>query len=259
MAGVAKSSIILEKKGLRSCDHTRPGDIVALDFFGLGRHLVIDAVVSTVYGNTILSKTSTIPGYVAKLAEDKKFKAGEKSPEPVSSKHGGDHVFVPFAMEDGGTLGAHALALLKMLAEYAVAQGCYTKCTDELPHGSVDLLLLLLLVCANDKLNAWFCDSFARQTVLVATDPTRRHRHCLIATVVSSSSSSSSPLLFFALLPLLSSSLPPPPPPPRPVPSLPSLRLLPSSSSHPFSAPLLVFLLILIHLVLLPNAAPPLL
>ena len=29
MAGVPKSSIILEKKGLRSCDHTRPGDIVA--------------------------------------------------------------------------------------------------------------------------------------------------------------------------------------------------------------------------------------
>ena len=61
---------------------------MALDFFGLGRHLVIDAVVSTVYRNTILSKTSTIPGYVAKLAEDKKFKADEKSSEPaVSSKH----------------------------------------------------------------------------------------------------------------------------------------------------------------------------
>ena len=75
MAGVPKSSsIVLEKKGLRSCDHTRyDGDIVALDFFGLGRHPVIDAVVSTVYRNTILSKTaSTIPGYVAKLAEDKK-------------------------------------------------------------------------------------------------------------------------------------------------------------------------------------------
>ena len=75
MAGVpSKSSIVLEKKGLRSCDHARPGDIVALDFFGLGRHLVIDdadVMVSTVYRNTILSKTSTIPGYVAKLAEDK--------------------------------------------------------------------------------------------------------------------------------------------------------------------------------------------
>ena len=36
MADVPKSSIVLEKKGLRSCDHTRPGDIVALDFFYLG-------------------------------------------------------------------------------------------------------------------------------------------------------------------------------------------------------------------------------
>ena len=60
----------------------------------------------------------------------------EKSPEPVSSnghqataKHGGDHVFiVPSAMEDGGTLGAHALALLKMLAEYVTVapKGCYS-------------------------------------------------------------------------------------------------------------------------------------
>ena len=96
------------------------------------------AVVSTVYRNTILSKTSTIPGYVvAKLAEDKKFKADEKSSEPVSSKHGGDHVFVTLfplpCMEDGGTLGAHALALLKMLAEYAVAQGCYSSLDSRSP------------------------------------------------------------------------------------------------------------------------------
>ena len=55
MAGVPKSSIVLEKKGLiRSCDHTRPGDIVVSGFFGLGRHLVIDAVFSTVYRNTAI-------------------------------------------------------------------------------------------------------------------------------------------------------------------------------------------------------------
>ena len=66
------------------------------------RHLVIDAVISTVHRNTILSVTSLIPGHVAKLAaEDKKFKADEMSSQPVSCKHGaGDHVFVPFAMED---------------------------------------------------------------------------------------------------------------------------------------------------------------
>ena len=34
-------------------------------------------------------------------------------------------MFVPFAMEDGGTLGAHALALLKLLAEFAVSRGCF--------------------------------------------------------------------------------------------------------------------------------------
>ena len=60
---------------------------------------------------------------LAKLAEDKKFKADELSSQPISCKHGGDHVFVPFAMEDGGTLGAHAHALLKTLAEHAVSAG----------------------------------------------------------------------------------------------------------------------------------------
>ena len=69
---------------------------------------------------------SLIPGHVAKLAEDsKKFKADEMSSQPVSCKHGGDHVLVPlFAMDDGaGTLGAHAHALLKTLAEHAVSAG----------------------------------------------------------------------------------------------------------------------------------------
>ena len=77
--------------------------------------------------NTILSVTRLIPGHVAKLAEDKKFKADEMSSQPVSCKHGGDHVFVPFAMEDGGTPGAHAHALLlKTLAEHAVSDGRYS-------------------------------------------------------------------------------------------------------------------------------------
>ena len=35
-------------------------------------------------------------------------------------------MLVPFAMEDGGTLGAHALALLKQqLAEFAVSRGSF--------------------------------------------------------------------------------------------------------------------------------------
>ena len=44
------------------------------------------------------------------MAEDRKFYNDKKSSHPVSRKYGGgDHVFVPFAMEDGGTLGAHGL------------------------------------------------------------------------------------------------------------------------------------------------------
>ena len=50
MAGIPKSSIVVEKKGLRP-DRSRPGDVVVLDFYGPGRHLVIDAVISTVYRN----------------------------------------------------------------------------------------------------------------------------------------------------------------------------------------------------------------
>ena len=39
----------------RAADRSRPGDAVALDFFAYGGHLlVIDAVVTTVYGNTVL-------------------------------------------------------------------------------------------------------------------------------------------------------------------------------------------------------------
>ena len=52
---------------------------------------------------------------MAKWAEDKKYKADEKSAQPISCKHGGDNVLVIVAMEDGGTLGAHTQALLKTL------------------------------------------------------------------------------------------------------------------------------------------------
>ena len=64
MVGIPKScSIVVEKKGLIRPDRSRPGDVVVLDFYGPGRHVIIDAVISTVYRNTILSATSSlIPG-----------------------------------------------------------------------------------------------------------------------------------------------------------------------------------------------------
>ena len=62
--------MVLEAKGLRATDRSMPGDIVALDFFANGRHFVIDALMTTVYRNTVLEKVATIPGYAAKQAED---------------------------------------------------------------------------------------------------------------------------------------------------------------------------------------------
>ena len=88
MAGVPRVPSSWRRRDLLRSDRTRPGDVVTvLHYFGLGRHLVIDAVVSTVYRNTILSAASTIPGHVAKMAEDKKFAAEKASDEPVSSKY----------------------------------------------------------------------------------------------------------------------------------------------------------------------------
>jgi hypothetical protein len=81
---------------------------VALDFFAEGRHLVIDAVVKTVYRNTILQKVASIPRYEVKQAEDKKILANRTSSHPIATPRGGPHVLVPFAMEDRGRLGAHA-------------------------------------------------------------------------------------------------------------------------------------------------------
>jgi len=51
-----------------------------------------------------------------------KFKAYQDSLKPVSINHGGRHKLIPFAMDDGGRIGAHGHATLRMLAEYVVAK-----------------------------------------------------------------------------------------------------------------------------------------
>ena len=48
-AGFPDASVVLEASGLRATDSSRHGDVVALDFFAEGRHLVIDAMMTTVY------------------------------------------------------------------------------------------------------------------------------------------------------------------------------------------------------------------
>ena len=73
-AGVPPSATLTEARGLRGrADMTRPGDIVVLDFHAPGRHLLLDGVVTTVYKNKKQRETGEIPGYAAKLVEDRKF------------------------------------------------------------------------------------------------------------------------------------------------------------------------------------------
>jgi len=120
-ARVPDAYVVLEARGLRVAGRSRLGDVVALDFFADGRHLVIDVVMTRVYRNTILEKVATVPGYAAKKAEDMKFLADRTSRQPISAIHGGPHILAPFAIEDGGRLGAHAQALMLALASSAPA------------------------------------------------------------------------------------------------------------------------------------------
>jgi hypothetical protein len=106
-SGVPKAVIVEEARGMRQDDRTRPGNLVVMAFVEGGRHLIIDGVVTNVYINTVLQKVATIPGFAAKQAKDKKFKADADSSHSVASQHGGRHKFIPFAMEDGGMIGAH--------------------------------------------------------------------------------------------------------------------------------------------------------
>jgi hypothetical protein len=106
-------------------------------FFADGRHLAIDAVLTTVYRNAVLEKVATVPGFAAKQAEDKKIQADRTSSQPISGIHGGPHILVPFALEDGGRLRAHAHALLRALATAALAKGRtppFARGTEDMSH-----------------------------------------------------------------------------------------------------------------------------
>jgi len=92
-------------------------------FFAEGKHLVIDAAVTTVYRNIAFPHVASIPCYAAKQTEDRKFCADMTSTHPIVDVHGGHHVLVPFGVEDGGHFGAHALTLLRALATVALEKG----------------------------------------------------------------------------------------------------------------------------------------
>ena len=129
-ADVWCSQELLEKKGLRPGNMTRPpGDIVVLNFYGLGRHLIIDVVLSTVYRSVTLAQTCFIPGYAAKSPRWLRIGSSTTTRSlPIRCPcacllcdGGWGHI---------GYLGAHALALLKQLAEqFAVSRGSF--CTPD--------------------------------------------------------------------------------------------------------------------------------
>jgi len=110
---------------------------VALDFYAPGRHLLLDGVLTTVYKNARLRDTIEVPGYTAKLVEDMKFYADKASERPVARIHGGLHTLIPFPVEDGWGLGAHAQAFLRILAERAVRSGRRSRAQLWDPGGNV--------------------------------------------------------------------------------------------------------------------------
>ena len=108
-ARVPTSATLTEARGLRGGgDKTRPMDIVVLDYHAPGKHLLLDGVVTTAYKNTRQRETNTIHGYAIMMVEDLKLYADKISKRSVARTHGGRHTLVPFAVEDGGRLGAHA-------------------------------------------------------------------------------------------------------------------------------------------------------
>jgi hypothetical protein len=120
-AGVPKAAIIEEARGLRNGDATSPGNFVVLDFTASGRHLILDGGVTTVYINFILSKVASVPGFAAKKVEDTKFKADQASAHPISVAYRGQHTCVSLTIKDGGRIGAHGHAFLRISAEHAIA------------------------------------------------------------------------------------------------------------------------------------------
>ena len=64
--GIPDMEIVTKDRALRLADAYKHWDVVVLYFFAEGRHLIIDAVVTTVYRNIVLRQVASILGYAAK-------------------------------------------------------------------------------------------------------------------------------------------------------------------------------------------------
>ena len=85
--------------------------------------LPIYVAFTTVWSNSNVPQYSTFPGAAALERELDKINTDKLSVNPVSRFFGGDHVLVPFVVEDGGRAGEHGQAVLRLLAERAVSEG----------------------------------------------------------------------------------------------------------------------------------------
>jgi hypothetical protein len=95
-------------RGLWASDASRPGDVVVLDFFVEGRHLVMDAVVTSTYRSTINSLYGCVwPRLRSDAGKGPQVPRGP-SIAPTHSRRSCPPprglVLVPFAIEDGGRL-----------------------------------------------------------------------------------------------------------------------------------------------------------
>ncbi len=127
--------------------------------------MVIDGVVTTVYRNSVLDKVLSVPGYASKLVNDRKFKKDADCPQPVAVATGGRHTFVPFAMEDGGGLGAHAHATLKLLAKYAVGKGRLPPRARHVAPPLPPATVALWIRRWHHRLSAWLHLTLSRQVL----------------------------------------------------------------------------------------------
>ena len=77
--GIPNIAVVAKARRLRLAYASQPGDVVVLDLFAEGSHLVVDVVVKTAYRNTILQGSVSIPGCATKHAHDKKLYADKIS------------------------------------------------------------------------------------------------------------------------------------------------------------------------------------
>ncbi len=117
-------------------------------------------------------------GYAAKHAEDMKFLADMTSYQPISAVNGGPHILVPFAIEDGGRLGAHAQALLRSLAIASLTKGRTPPFAKGAEHMTHNMHVSLWVRRWQQRLSTWVHLSTSRHAVrLLCPSVAAQHGH----------------------------------------------------------------------------------